>query len=90
MDQIRVASQRIAPARFLELLRWHRAIGGLPELDWSQPGAYAQAVTELSPEQAGELLRDVRRLGRDPRGHRRGADGKPRFQDGRTLRDRFT
>lgn len=89
MDQIRVASQRIDQARFVELLRWHRVVAGLPELDWSQPGIYAQAVTELSTERAGELLRDVRRAGRDPRGHRRGADGKPHFRDGRTLRDRF-
>ncbi|WP_226438509.1 hypothetical protein [Rhodococcus yananensis] len=90
VDQIRVASQRIDQARFLELLRWHRVVAGLPELDWSQPGVYTQAVTELTPERAAELLRDAQRAGRDLRGHRRGADGKPQFRQGRTLRDRFS
>lgn len=87
VDQIRIASQGISPDRFLELLRWHRVVASLPELDWSRPGVYVQAVSELPPERAGELLRDVRRTARDPRGHRRGADGKPQFKDGRTLRD---
>ncbi|MEW1938747.1 UNVERIFIED_ORG: hypothetical protein EDC92_1201 [Dietzia maris] len=89
-EKIRVASEQLDPARFLELLRWHRVVAGLPELDWSQPGVYKRAVDELTPERAAELLRDVRRTARDPRGHRHGADGKPQFRRGRTLRDRFS
>lgn len=87
VDQIRVASQRIDQARFLELLRWHRAVAGLSELDWSATGSFRQGVDELDQARAAELLQDVRRAGRDRRSARRGADGKPQFRDGMTLRD---
>lgn len=85
-SQIRRAAEQINQARFLELLRWHRVVAGLAELDWSAPGAFRQGVDELDPARAAELLRDVRRVGRDRRSGRRGADGKPQFRDGLTLR----
>ena len=75
-------------AEFLELLRWHRAVAGLPDLDWSAGGAYRRGVAELTDVRACELLRDVRRVARDPRRHRLGADGKPLFRGGCTLADR--
>ena len=45
-------------------------------------------VAELADDRACELLRDVRRVARDPRRHRHGADGKPLFRGGCTLADR--
>ena len=64
---------------FLELLRWHRAVIGLTDLDWTSQGAYRTAITELGEDRATDLLRDLRRAARDPRRHRHGADGKPRY-----------
>lgn len=84
--QIRVAAERLDQGRFLELLRWHRVVAGLDELDWAAPGSYRQGVDELDQERAAELLQDVRRAGRDRRSSRRSADGKPQFRDGLTLR----
>lgn len=84
--QIRDAAESLDQDRFLELLRWHRAVVGLSDLDWSAPGAFRLGVDELDQARAAELLQDVRRVGRDPRSGRRGADGKPQFRGGRTLR----
>lgn len=86
--QIQDAADGLGDAEFLELLRWHRAVAGLPNLDWSAGGAYRRGVAELTDVRARELLRDMRRARRDPRRHRHGADGKPVFRGGRTLADR--
>lgn len=85
--RIRQAADQVGEPLFLELLRWHRAVAGLPDLDWSSQGAYRSAITELGEDRAGDLLHDLRRTARDPRRHRRGADGKPRYRAGRTLGD---
>ena len=87
-DRIRQAADQVGERVFLELLRWHRAVVGLPDLDWSSQGAYRTAITELGDARAADLLQDLRRAARDPRRHRHGADGKPRYRDGRTLRTR--
>ena len=84
-----MAANSLDQARFLELLRWHRAVVGLSDLDWSAAGAYRRGVDELDEARVAELLRDAQRMARDPRSRRRGADGKPVFRDGRTLKDRF-
>lgn len=86
--QIQDAADGLGDAEFLELLRWHRAVAGLPDLGWSAGGAYRRGVAELTDVRARELLRDMRRARRDPRRHRHGADGKPVFRGGRTLADR--
>lgn len=88
--QVQTAATMIGDNEFLELLRWHRAVTGLPDLDWNASGAYLQGVGELTENRAQELLRDVRRAGRDPRRHRHGADGKPTFRDGHSLRSRHS
>ncbi|MFL0579588.1 hypothetical protein [Dietzia sp. 179-F 9C3 NHS] len=88
VERIRHTADRLDRAAFLELLRWHRAVAGLPDLDWETQGAYRQAVAELGERRADELLSDLRRAARDPRHHRHGADGKPTFRDGRTLAER--
>ncbi|WP_264886594.1 hypothetical protein [Dietzia sp. NCCP-2495] len=85
--QIQEVAATIGDAEFLELLRWHRAVIGLPDLDWSSQGAYRTAITELGDDRAADLLRDLRRAARDPRRHRHGADGKPVYSGGRTLAD---
>ena len=85
--QVREAAGGLADAEFLELLRWHRAVIGLPDLDWSSQGAYRTAISELGDDRAADLLRDLRRAARDPRRHRHGADGKPVYGGGRTLAD---
>lgn len=88
LDAIRQAADQVGEHDFLELLRWHRVIALLPEADWTARGAYRQAVAELDEARAVELLRDLRRAARDPRRHRHGADGKPRYQAGQTLAQR--
>lgn len=89
VENIRSAVDQLGTTRFLELLRWHRVVAGLPELDWAAPGAYRQGVEELQVARATELLHDVRRAGRDPRSHRHDADGKPVYREGRTISDRY-
>lgn len=88
IDKVRQAADQLDTDRFLELLRWHRVVARLPDLDWTVPGAYRRGVEELQVARASELLHDVRRAARDPRSHRRGADGKPTFRNGRTLATR--
>ena len=83
--QVREAAGGLGDAEFLELLRWHRAVIGLPDLDWSSQGAYRTAISELGDDRAADLLRDLRRAARDPRRHRHGADGKPRYWVGATA-----
>lgn len=87
VDKIKQAASAVGDTHFLELLRWHRAVTGLPDLDWSRNGAYRVAITELGPQRAAELLGDLCRAARDSRRHRHGADGKPRYRAGRTLRN---
>lgn len=89
IDRIRDAADQLGAARFLELLRWHRAVAGLQDLDWAAPGAYRRGVEGLQVVRATELLHDVRRAVRDPRSRRRGADGKPVYRAGRTLREQY-
>lgn len=86
---IRQAADQVGETFFLELLRWHRAVTGLPDLDWHSQGAYRTAITELGEDRAADLLRDLRRAARDPRRHRHGADGKPRYGRGTTSAQRF-
>lgn len=85
VESIRDAAGQLDTVRFLELLRWYRAVARLPDLDWAAPGSYRRGVEELSASRAADLLRDVRRAARDPRSHRRGADGKSHFRPGQTL-----
>lgn len=89
VENMRSAADQLDTARFLELLRWHRVVAGLPDLDWTAPGAYRQGVSELPAYRAAELLHDVRRAGRDPRSHRHGADGKPLYREGQTLSEQY-
>ena len=77
LAQVQDAAGDLGDAEFLELLRWHRAVAGLPDLDWSAGGAYRRGVAELADDRACELLRDVRRVARDQRRHRHGADTAP-------------
>ena len=85
VERIRNVADQVGVEHFLELLRWHRAVAGLPDLDWAAHGAYRKGVADLSERRATELLNDLTRAARDPRRHRHGADGKPTFRDGRTL-----
>ena len=87
VDRIRQAADQTGEEHFLELLRWHRVVTGLPDPDWGARGAYRTAVTELGEERAADLLRDLRRAARDPRRHRHGADGKPRYRAGLNVSD---
>lgn len=89
IDRIRHAADRLNTARFLEMLRWHRAVARLPDLDWTAPGAYRRGVEELQAARATEFLHDVQRAARDPRSHRRGADGKPVYRAGQTLASQY-
>lgn len=88
VDRVREAAARVDPKRFLELLRWHRTVAGLPDLEWGTHGSYRQGVAELDNARALELLGDLRRAARDPRRYRHGADGKPRYRTG-TIELRF-
>ena len=83
LEQIRRAADQAGEGLFLELLRWHRAVVGLPDFDPHAPGSYRAAVEELDERRTGQLLRDLRRASRDPKRHRHGADGKPAFVTGR-------
>lgn len=87
VDRIRHAADQTGEAHFLELLRWHRVVAGLGEPDWEAPGAYRVAITELGEDRAADLLRDLHRAARDPRRHRHGADGKPRYRASRNVSD---
>ncbi|WP_282082042.1 hypothetical protein, partial [Dietzia maris] len=60
---------------------------GLPDVDPTKQGAYRDAIGELGEARTLELLRDLRRLARNPRRYRNGADGKPRYCQGRTVSD---
>jgi len=88
IDAIRAAADQVGVDHFLELLRWHRAVASLPDLEWGAAGTYRQGVEELDPRRAAELLTDLRRAARDPRRKRHGADGKPTFRGGASLADR--
>lgn len=87
VNRIRHAADQTGEAHFLELLRWHRVVAGLDEPDWDARGAYRNAVTELGEDRSAELLGDLRRLASRPRRYRNGADGKPRYRAGHTIRD---
>ena len=87
LDRIRRAADQVGQPLFLEILGWHRAVVGLPALDPNAHGAYRDAIAELGDDRTAELLRDLRRAARDPRRHRHGADGKPRYRQGRTVSD---
>lgn len=89
VNRIRHAADQTGEDHFLELLRWHRVVTGLGEPDWKARGAYRTALTELGEDRAAELLSDLRRLARNPRRYRHGADGKPRYRDGTTSARRY-
>lgn len=89
VERIRHAAGLVPNEHFLELLRWHRAVTSLSDLNWATTGAYRRGVTELGTERATELLHDLRRAARDPRRYRHGADGKPRYRGGATLRHQY-
>ena len=89
MNRIRHAADQTGEEHFLELLRWHRVVAGLDEPNWEARGVYRNAVTELGENRAAELLADLRRLARNPRRYRNGADGKPRYRDGTTSARRY-
>ena len=88
LDRIRDAADQVGEPLFLELLGWHRAVVGLPDVTRTH-GAYRLAIAELGNDRASELLRDLRRSARDPRRHRHGADGKPRYWAGGTVGGRW-
>ena len=88
--RFRDAAAGVDDDRVRELIGWYRAVEGLPAVEWSRAGAYRQAVTELRADHAAALLRDLRRAARDPKARRHGADGKPVFAGGRTLRQCVT
>lgn len=88
LDPIRHAADQVGEGLFLELLRWHRAVAGLPDFNPTTHGAYPAAIAELGDGRTAELLRDLRRAARDPRRHRHGADGKPRYRSGATIETR--
>ena len=88
LDRIRHAADQVGEGLFLEILGWHRAVIGLPDINPHAHGAYRDAVAELGDDRAAELLRDLRRTARDPRRHRHGADGKPRYRSGATIETR--
>lgn len=87
IGHIRTAAEEVGTEHFLELLRWHRAVVGLGEFDPHTNGAYRDAIAGLGSIRAADLLQDLRRASRDPRRHRHGADGKPRYRFGKTLGD---
>jgi len=44
LDPIRHAADQVGEGLFLELLRWHRAVAGLPGFDPTTHGAYPAAI----------------------------------------------
>ena len=87
LGPLRRAAEQEGEAQFLELLRWHLVVAGLPDVDPTKQGAYRDAIAELGEARTLELLRDLGRLARNPRRYRHGADGKPRYRQGRTVSD---
>lgn len=87
LTRIRQATEEVGEGRFLELLRWHRVVASLPDFDPTAHDAYSRAVSGLGEARAAELLHDLRRLARNPRRYRNGADGKPRYRVGRAVSD---
>ena len=83
LGPLRRAAEHAGEAQFLELLRWHLVVASLPDVDPTKHGAYRDAIAELGEARTIELLRDLRRLARNPRRYRHGADGKPRYRQGR-------
>lgn len=84
---LRRAAEQAGEDQFLELLQWHLVVAGLPDVDPTKQGAYRGAITELGEARTIQLLRDLRRLDRNPRRYRHGADSKPRYRQGRTVSD---
>ena len=80
LGPLRRAAEQAGDDQFLELLRWHLVVAGLPDVDPTKQGAYRDAIAELGEERTLELLRDLRRLARNPRRYRNGAGGKPRYR----------
>lgn len=90
MDRPKVNDFREAAAvageeRFVELLRWYRAVDGLPDKEWGTPGSYNSGIAELPDQHARSLLTDLRHLARNSQHRRRPLDGKPTFAGGHTL-----
>lgn len=70
---------------FVKLLRWYRAVNGLPDRTWGTAGSYRIGIEELPAHHSQSLLVDLRRLARNGRHRSRPLDGKPTFAGGRTL-----
>ena len=87
LGPLRRAAEQAGEDQFLELLRWHLVVAGLPDVDPAKQGAYRDAIAELGEGRTIELLGDLRRLARNPRRYRNGADGRPRYRAGRTVSD---
>ena len=90
MDRPKVYDFRQAAAaageeHFIELLRWYRAVDGLPDKEWGTAGSYSSGIAELPDQHARSLLADLRHLARNSQHRRRPLDGKPTFAGGRTL-----
>lgn len=81
----RRAARAVGEHEFVELLRWYRAVNGLPDRAWGEAGSYRAGINELPDAHAQALLTDLRRLARNARHRRRPLDGKPTFAAGRTL-----
>lgn len=82
---IRRVAEQVGEEHFLEILRWHLVVSGLPDVDPYSRGAYRTALAALGEARATELLHDLSRLARDPRKYKYGLDGKPRYLNGQTL-----
>jgi hypothetical protein len=85
VNEFRQAAAQAGEERFVELLRWYRAVDGLPDKEWGAAGSYSSGIDELPDQHARALLADLRRLSRNRRHRRRPLDGKPTFAGGRTL-----
>lgn len=85
VNEFRQAAAEVGEQRFVELLRWYRAVDGLPDKEWGAAGSYSSGINELPERHARALLSDLRRLARNNRHRHRPLDGKPTFAGDRTL-----
>lgn len=85
MSEVRLAAERAGGDEFVELLRWYRAVAGLPDKDWGNEGSFRVGVDELDDKLLRQLLGDLNRLARNKKHRRRALDGKPTFARGITL-----
>lgn len=60
LGPLRRAAEQAGEDQFLELLRWHLVVAGLPDVDPTKQRAYRDASAELGEARTIELLRDLR------------------------------